>query len=91
MRLTTRGERMRIGEIDTRCVADSNELPKLTPEQAAAHVWKPDAAAWSEIKRRSVGHPATVTITGSGGARGQVRIYTAKDPWAHRFSIVTFR
>jgi tetratricopeptide (TPR) repeat protein len=55
-------------------------LPKLTPEQAAAHVWKPDAAAWSEIKLRSVGHPATVTITGSGGARGQVRIFTAKDP-----------
>ena len=79
MRLTARGERMRIGEIDTRCVADSNQLPKLTPEQAAAHVWKPDAAAWSEIKQRSVGHPATVTITGSGGARGQVRISTAKD------------
>jgi len=80
MHITPRGERMRIGEIDTRCVADSNELPKLTPEQAAAHIWKPDAAAWSEIKQRSVGHPATVTITGSGGARGQVRIYTAKDP-----------
>jgi hypothetical protein len=70
MRLTTRGERTRIGEIDTRCVADSNALPKLTPEQAAAHVWTPDAAAWSEIKQRSAGHTATVTISGSGGAPG---------------------
>ena len=49
MRLTARGEPMRIGEIDARCVADSNQPPKLTPEQAAAHVWKPDAATWSEI------------------------------------------
>ena len=80
MRLTARGEPMRIGEIDPRCVAESNQLPKLTPEQAAAHTWKPDAAAWSLIKQRSAGHPATVTITGSGGARAQVRISTSKDP-----------
>jgi hypothetical protein len=59
MRLTSRGERMGIGEIDRRCVAESNQLPKLTPEQAAAHTWKPDAATWSEIKQRSAGHPAT--------------------------------
>ncbi|MBZ5625133.1 MAG: tetratricopeptide repeat protein [Acidobacteriia bacterium] len=75
-----RGERMSIGEIDPRCVAESNELPKLTPEQAAAHTWKPDASTWSAIKQRSAGHPATVTITGSGGARGQVRISTSTDP-----------
>jgi hypothetical protein len=30
------GERLRIGEIDPRCVSPTNELPKLTPEQAAA-------------------------------------------------------
>jgi len=75
-----RGEPMSIGEIDPRCVAESNELPKLTPEQAAAHTWKPDAATWSEIKQRSAGHPATVTIRGAGGARGQVRISTSTDP-----------
>jgi hypothetical protein len=38
------GERMRVGEIDPRCVADTNEPPKLTPEQAAARAWTPDAA-----------------------------------------------
>ena len=74
------GERMRIGEIDPRCVAESNELPELTPEQSAAHTWKPDPATWSEIKQRSAGYPATVTITGSAGARGQVRISTSRDP-----------
>src|ERR1035438_8830282 len=41
IRRNSRGEPMTIGEIDPRCVAESNELPKLTPEQAAAHTWKP--------------------------------------------------
>ena len=80
IRLTSRGEPMTVGEIDPRCVAETNQLPKLTPEQAAAHTWKPDTAAWSVIKRRSAGRLATVTITGSGGARSQVRISTSKDP-----------
>lgn len=80
MRLTVRGELMSIGEIDPRCVAESNQLPKLTPEQAAAHTWKPDAATWAEIKRRSAGHTATVTIAGSGGDRALVHISTSKDP-----------
>src|ERR1700690_971560 len=31
------GEPIRIGEIDPRCVSDSNKLPSLTPEQAASH------------------------------------------------------
>ncbi len=78
--LTSRGERMTIGEIDPRCVAESNQLPKLTPQQAAAHTWKPDTATWSEITRRSAGRPATVTIAASGGARAQVRISTSTDP-----------
>ena len=78
--LTARGEHMTIGEIDPRCIAESNQLPKLTPEQAAAHTWKPDPATWSEITRRSAGRPATVTIAGSGGVRAQVRISTSPDP-----------
>ena len=74
------GERMSIGEIDPRCVAESNELPKLTPEQAAAHTWKPDAATWTQIKQHSSGRSATVTIKGPGRARGQVHISTSQDP-----------
>jgi len=80
MRLTAPGEPPAVGEIDPRCVAETNQLPRLTPEQAAAHTWKPDAAVWSLIKQRSALHPATVTITGSGGARAQVHISTSPDP-----------
>ncbi|MCX6631312.1 MAG: tetratricopeptide repeat protein, partial [Candidatus Solibacter sp.] len=80
LRVMARGEPMSIGEIDPRCIAESNQLPRLTPQQAAAHTWKPDAATWSLIKQHSVDHPATVTITGSGGARAQVRISTSRDP-----------
>jgi Flp pilus assembly protein TadD len=86
IRLTVPGERMRIGEIDPEAVADSNEPPKLTPGQAAARTWTPDAATWAAIKRRSVEAPATITITGfrEGSkqpvSRGQVRIRTSEDP-----------
>jgi len=80
----SKGERMRVGEIDPRCVSPNNQLPKLTPEQAAAHTWLPDAAMWAAIKKQSVAAPATVTITGLNGAApvssGRVNIQTSADP-----------
>ncbi|MCW5981951.1 MAG: tetratricopeptide repeat protein [Bryobacteraceae bacterium] len=86
IRVESQGEPLRIGEIDPRAVADTNELPQLTPEQAEARTWRPDAETWANIKKRSTGRRATVTITGwrgKGGApvsRGQVTIETSKDP-----------
>ena len=84
---TARGERLRIGEIDARCVAETNELPKLSPQQAAARTWVPDAPMWESIKKHSMGGAATVTITGfqdknlsQSVSRGQVTIHTSKDP-----------
>ena len=81
------GERLRIGEIDPRGVSATNELPKLTPQQAAARTWIPDAATWEAIKRHSTEHPATITITGFQDehldhpvSRGAVMIQTSKDP-----------
>jgi hypothetical protein len=81
------GERLRIGEIDPRCISASNELPKLTPQQAAARTWIPDAATWEAIKRQSAEHPATITITGFQDehldhpvSRGAVVIQTSRDP-----------
>jgi hypothetical protein len=81
------GERMRIGEIDPRCVATSNRPPKLTPQQAAAHTWIPDEATWNTIKLHSNEHPATITIAGFEDlhldrpiSRGSVTIKTSKDP-----------
>jgi len=43
------GEGMRIGESDPRCVSATNRPPALTPAQAAAHTWTPDAATWATI------------------------------------------
>ncbi len=81
------GERLHIGEIDARCVSNTNKLPELTPQQAASHTWTPDDTTWAAIKLHSREHPATVTITGreaehaaSAISQGQVVIQTSKDP-----------
>ena len=87
LRAVSRGERLRIGEIDPRCVSDNNEPPKLTPQQAASWTWKPDAQTWAAIKKRSVNRPATLTITGFANeeapqplSRGSLTVRTSKDP-----------
>ncbi len=80
------GKRMQIGEIDQRCISSTNELPKLTPQQAEAHTWKADPAMWTAVKNHSQAAAATVTITGFRDkssdqpvSRGQVTIHTSKD------------
>jgi hypothetical protein len=60
----SKGERMRLGAIDPETVADSNEPPKLTTQQAASWAWTPDPTTWTIIQAHSVAQPATVTITG---------------------------
>lgn len=62
--VTTEGARMQVGEIDRRCIAALNELPTLTPEEAAGRIWVPDARVWAEIKKHSTGTGAALTITG---------------------------
>jgi tetratricopeptide (TPR) repeat protein len=81
------GERLAIGEIDPRCVSSTNELPKLTPQQAAAHTWIPRAEVWKAIKKHSVAGAAVVTIRGFSQedskhavSSGRVTIRTSKDP-----------
>jgi len=89
LRVTSTGERLKVGDIDPRCVAETNELPKLTSEQAAARTWKPEPGVWAEIKQRSVERPAAITIAGFRAgdpahevSRGEVRIQTSQDPVA---------
>jgi len=84
---TSRGEPMEIGEIDPRAVGPTNEPPQLTPEQAAAHTWRPDVATWEAIKKGSTQTPALVRITGYADeerrravSRGHVSIRTSTDP-----------
>ena len=87
MRIDSAGERMSLGEIDPRCISSTNELPKLTPEQAAAHTWSPEVEIWDAIKKHSVAGPAVVTISGFSAqdarravSSGRVTILTSKDP-----------
>jgi hypothetical protein len=81
----SKGERMRIGAIDPDCVADSNDPPKLTLQQAAAWTWTPDAAAWAAIQSSSVAQPATVVITGyrdgqTAFSQARMQLTTSPDP-----------
>src|ERR1017187_5712024 len=85
--VAAKGERMRIGEIDPRCVSPTNQPPSLTPQQAAAHAWIPDSATWAAIKKQSVAGAAAVAISGlaAGNARqpvsrGRMLLYTSADP-----------
>jgi Tfp pilus assembly protein PilF len=86
IRAQSAGERMQVGDTDPRCVSPTNAAPALTPMQAAAHSWTPDAAMWSVIKAHSVSGPATVVLIGRRrgsievASRGQVSISTSKDP-----------
>lgn len=84
--LQTEGERMKIGEIDERCISNTNKLPELTPEQAAARVWRPAPEVWESIKRASIEKPATVTVTGYANGKpvsqGRMTLTTSKDPVA---------
>jgi tetratricopeptide (TPR) repeat protein len=82
-----KGEAMRVGEIDPRCVSPSNRLPTLTPEQAAAHTWKPDTETWSTIKKLPAASSATITISGFAAgdssrpvSRGSMQIHLSTDP-----------
>ena len=83
LHVSSPGEPFVIGEIDKRCISSTNQLPSATAEQAAAHTWKPDAETWEFVKRHSVGHSATVTITSldsSNRRLGQGRVALSTSP-----------
>jgi hypothetical protein len=80
MRVECAGDPLQQGQIDTR----AGPAPQLTEEQASTRTWRPDAAAWTKIKRLSTGAPATITIRGvdASGATvssGRVTISTSAD------------
>jgi Flp pilus assembly protein TadD len=87
MRLDVQARWLEPGEIDYRAVADSNELPKVPPEQAALRTWRPSRSEWEEIRRRSIESPATVVFQGYSPlepgkiiSTGSVTFRTSKDP-----------
>jgi hypothetical protein len=80
----TKGERMRLGEIDPQTVSDSNQPPKLNAQQAETWTWTPDATAWSVIQAHTVSAPATLVITGyrdglSAWSQARMNFTTSKD------------
>jgi hypothetical protein len=84
LRAFSRGPRIQLGPLDPDCAADSNQPPQLTPEQAAARSWRPGAAMWALIKKRSADGPARIVIRGFASgrvvSRGEVSITASKDP-----------
>jgi tetratricopeptide (TPR) repeat protein len=87
LHVSSKGEGMVIGEIDQRCISANNKPPELTPEQAAAHTWKPDAAEWQSIRKHAVDHAATLTVAGfaeeANGtplSRGSMQLIVSRDP-----------
>ncbi|HBY62276.1 MAG TPA: hypothetical protein DEH78_20840 [Solibacterales bacterium] len=86
LRVAVKGEPLKVGEIDERVVAPSNEIPKLTPEQQAMRTWAPDAATWEAIKKRAGVKPVTIVFEGLAAAdakpasEGRVTIRIAADP-----------
>jgi tetratricopeptide (TPR) repeat protein len=84
---TSHGEPIQIGKIDPRCVSENNKPPSLTPEQAAAHTWIPDAETWAIIKQHTVENPAIIEIAGATASApdspvsaGRITLTTSKDP-----------
>jgi tetratricopeptide (TPR) repeat protein len=80
------GVRLKVGDIDSSCIAPTNEIPTLTPQQAAAHTWRPDSAFWNRIKLHSIDKPVIIVLTGHSRknpqrilSRGQVSIRTSRD------------
>ena len=80
-----KGEPMRVGEIDPRCVSNTNKPPELTPEQAAAHTWKPDAGTWAAMKTQAGAGAVTIIIRGFAGegqpvSLGSMMMHVSADP-----------
>jgi tetratricopeptide (TPR) repeat protein len=87
MRVSSNGEKLQIGELDTGLTG--YVPPTLSPEEQQMHAWRPDAKLWEEIKKRSAGAKATITISGLAGdkaaqpvSQAQTVFTTSKDPVA---------
>ena len=85
IKVWSNGEKMQLAPVDDTLVG--YVPPTLTPEQAAAHTWRPDAKTWEEIKRHSVEQPATVIVSGYASQKdrepvshAQATFETSKDP-----------
>jgi len=75
------------GEVDLEAFAGTNSAYEGTDYQNSARAWKPSRPLWEEVKRRSVGTPASVRFQGFASkdmltpvSTGWTTITTSKDP-----------
>lgn len=84
LHVDTKGELMKVGTVDLRCISPTNKLPELTPEQAVAHTWKPDAATWAAVKKQAGRGVVTVAIRGMAAGEavssGVMQMFVSADP-----------
>ena len=85
LHIPAKAERMHIGAIDPQCIGNPDDVPKLTPRQAATWTWTPDAGTWIAIQAHSTGQPARVTITGyrdgqTAFSQSHMALSTSVDP-----------
>lgn len=83
----SQGEPPPIGEIDPNCEKAGAVTPKLGPEDADRHSWKPDRETWAAITQHSVKQAAVVSISGFAAdsdkkpvSHGEVTLRTSVDP-----------
>ena len=76
------GEPATVSAIDARAVSATNSPPSLPGLYRGARTWRPSSPLWDEIKRRSAGRPARITISAAGAAaaRASIRFTTSPDP-----------
>ena len=78
LEVKTAGEPVRIGEIDDRCTATTNQRPAFTEEQNAQRTWTPDPGLWEIVRKHATDRPAMVHVSGVR-SHGQVQIQISKD------------
>jgi tetratricopeptide (TPR) repeat protein len=87
IKIESAGGKLQVGEIDQRCISDTNKLPILTPELASAHTWQPDENLWEKIKTKSTERTATLKLSGFSSrhskepvSQGWITFKTSSDP-----------
>jgi len=87
LRVKSSGPRLQIGVVDSRCVSETNEIPRLTAEQAETRTWTPDGETWERIQKQALGSSAEIRIRGlskespeSPVSFGTVGIRISEDP-----------
>jgi len=75
------------GEIDKRCISETNEIYVPYTEGGPVHSWTPDSKTWKRIQQQCARSGATVTIVGyrkdqpqKALSRGRIAISVSKDP-----------